>query len=107
MDAGRTSGGQCPGQATPDTGPALPVALCVALVLASLAAAVTRPARGAESPSGLILVSSQPAERGEILTLRSPALAAETKVRVLLPAGYSDDPDRTWPVLYLLHGGAG
>jgi S-formylglutathione hydrolase FrmB len=38
------------------------------------------------------------------LTLRTPALKADTHVRVLLPTGY--DPQRRYPVLYLLHGGA-
>ncbi len=34
----------------------------------------------------------------------TPALADETNVRVLLPDGYEADPDRRYPVLYLLHG---
>ena len=37
-------------------------------------------------------------------TLRTPALYDATRVRVLLPAGYAADPDRRYPVLYLLHG---
>jgi S-formylglutathione hydrolase FrmB len=40
------------------------------------------------------------------LTMRTPALAHDTKVRVLLPAGYARG-DRRYPVLYLLNGGAG
>jgi diacylglycerol O-acyltransferase / trehalose O-mycolyltransferase len=42
--------------------------------------------------------------RLEEWTLRTPALAGPTRVRVLLPAGYARDPARRYPVLYLLHG---
>ncbi len=38
------------------------------------------------------------------LTVRTPALAAETRVRILLPTGYAAAPRRRYPVLYLLHG---
>jgi S-formylglutathione hydrolase FrmB len=44
--------------------------------------------------------------RLEEWTLRTPALARPTRVRVLLPAGYRDEPRRRYPVLYLLHGAA-
>ena len=40
-------------------------------------------------------------------TLRTPALDVETRVRVLLPAGYGAHPERRYPVLYLLHGRGG
>ncbi len=40
------------------------------------------------------------------LTLSTSALAAPTRVRVLLPAGYAASR-RRYPVLYLLHGAAG
>jgi diacylglycerol O-acyltransferase / trehalose O-mycolyltransferase len=42
--------------------------------------------------------------RLEEWTLRTPALADPTRVRVLLPAGYRGDTTRRYPVLYLLHG---
>lgn len=38
------------------------------------------------------------------LGFTTPALPEETNVRVLLPDGYDAQPDRRWPVLYLLHG---
>ncbi len=41
------------------------------------------------------------------LTVRTPALASPTKVRVLLPAGYSSAARRRYPVVYLLHGAGG
>ena len=37
-------------------------------------------------------------------TLKTDALAEETKVRILLPNGYDASGDRRYPVLYLLHG---
>ncbi|MFN8105047.1 MAG: alpha/beta hydrolase-fold protein [Acidimicrobiia bacterium] len=81
------------------------VALCTAAVLAAIPASTTTAARAGEAPSGPTVVSTEPAPRGEILTLWSPALASETKVRVILPDTYADDTSRAWPVLYLLHGG--
>jgi S-formylglutathione hydrolase FrmB len=38
------------------------------------------------------------------LVVRSPALDAEVKIRLLLPVRYEAQPNRRWPVLYLLHG---
>jgi len=40
------------------------------------------------------------------LTMKTPAFANPTKVRVLLPSGYATSKNR-FPVLYLLNGGAG
>jgi S-formylglutathione hydrolase FrmB len=42
-------------------------------------------------------------ERTRDLTIESPSVG-EAKVRLLLPAGFDDDPEATHPVLYLLHG---
>ncbi|RJL34608.1 esterase family protein [Bailinhaonella thermotolerans] len=39
------------------------------------------------------------------LTIDSPALGGPGKVRLLLPRGWAKDARRTWPVLWLLHGG--
>ena len=44
------------------------------------------------------------ADRTEDLTISSPAVGDEVKVRLLLPASYKTDKARRWPVLYLLHG---
>ncbi|WP_295144742.1 alpha/beta hydrolase family protein [Saccharopolyspora sp.] len=38
------------------------------------------------------------------LLIYSPALGTSAPVRLLLPRGWKKHPDRTWPVLYLLHG---
>jgi S-formylglutathione hydrolase FrmB len=55
--------------------------------------------------SPLVLVADTPlSPRLHELTLRSPSLAADTRLRILLPAGYDAASDRRYPVLYLLHG---
>jgi diacylglycerol O-acyltransferase/trehalose O-mycolyltransferase len=41
------------------------------------------------------------------LTIDSPALDAESKVRLLVPPGWSATSHKRWPVLYLLHGCCG
>jgi S-formylglutathione hydrolase FrmB len=72
------------------------------IVVAALLA-VAAPA-GA-SGQGLELVSTKHlSPRLVELTLRTPALVGETRVRVLLPAGYDGTPDKRYPVLYLLNG---
>ncbi|MEU4834791.1 alpha/beta hydrolase family protein [Streptosporangium sp. NPDC023615] len=40
------------------------------------------------------------------LHISSPSIKATLPVRLLLPNGWAKDAGRTWPVLYLLHGGA-
>ena len=43
-------------------------------------------------------------ERVRDLTIQTPSLPEPVGVRLLLPAGFDSEPDRRWPVLYLLHG---
>jgi S-formylglutathione hydrolase FrmB len=74
------------------------VALIAALALAGRATA-------ADAPSIELLSSRQLDPRLVELTLSTPALAAPTHVRVLLPDGYGSDARHRYPVLYLLHGG--
>ena len=38
------------------------------------------------------------------LTIDSPAVGREVKVRLLLPARFQTTESQRWPVLYLLHG---
>jgi hypothetical protein len=45
----------------------------------------------------------QPLTIGETVTLE--ALGAERQVNIVLPIGYAEEPDRRWPVVYLLDGG--
>ncbi|MGI8329367.1 alpha/beta hydrolase [Actinomadura scrupuli] len=39
------------------------------------------------------------------VTMATDALGQDVRVRILQPTGYAADPQRTYPVLYLLHGG--
>jgi S-formylglutathione hydrolase FrmB len=80
---------------------ARPAALAAALG-AALAVGAAGPASAAPDPR--LLDTQQLSPRLQELTLRTPALAAPTHVRVLLPAGYRSHPKRRYPVLYLLHG---
>ncbi|OCC08058.1 alpha/beta hydrolase family protein [Streptomyces sp. PTY087I2] len=41
------------------------------------------------------------------LTVTTPQVAGDHKIRVFLPEGYAADTDRRWPVTYFLHGGGG
>ena len=85
--------------------------LCLAATLAAVAG-FTVPAASA-APSGPALEGADAISvvRSDRLNrrllefgLRTPALAEETNLRVLLPTGYRGHPGRRYPVLYLLHG---
>ncbi len=78
-----------------------------ALAVAALAAGT--PARADEpDPAGArqltVTRTAQVTPRLTEYGLTTPALASETNLRVLLPGGYADHPQRRYPVLYLLHG---
>ncbi len=76
----------------------------------SPAQAATCPATGTSSDDGssITCVTSPVAGDARLvdLTIHSTAMNADESVRLLLPTSYDTQPDRTWPVLYLLHGGA-
>jgi diacylglycerol O-acyltransferase / trehalose O-mycolyltransferase len=40
------------------------------------------------------------------LRIASEAVGRDVSVRILLPARYEQEPERRWPVLYLLHDAA-
>src|SRR4051812_3553471 len=73
------------------------------LLAALLSALIAAPAAQAIAPPKLIK-REQLDPRLQELTFSTPALASETHVRVLLPAGYKASAHRRYPVLYLLHG---
>ena len=75
---------------------ALVLALAVLAVCAAPAAAADHGIR--------VTTSRSLSARLTDLTMSTSALAAPTHVRVLVPAGYEADPQRRYPVLYLLHG---
>ena len=67
------------------------------------------PAATPASPSvtpGLarIVTTEEVADRQVDLTIDSPAVGSEVKVRLLLPKGYRKEESKALPVLYLLHG---
>jgi diacylglycerol O-acyltransferase / trehalose O-mycolyltransferase len=86
-------------------------AAAAAVVITSIALA-TAPHGGAAAAGlagtaadGAYVVSEQQVDSRTLdVTIYSPAVAADTTVRLLLPPGWSPIAARTWPVLYLLHG---
>ena len=65
----------------------------------------TSPSQSSSLSSAARIVSIRHvADRTEDLTISSPAVGDEVKVRLLLPTSYKTDKARRWPVLYLLHG---
>lgn len=66
------------------------------------------PTRAGKSPTSdraaTVVKTQHRAGRTVDLTIDSPALGREVMTRVLTPPGYEEEPDRSWPVLYLLHG---
>lgn len=77
------------------------------LRLLTLAAtlALAAPAAAAQDPQ--LIRSDDLSPRLQELTFKTSALAAPTKVRILLPAGYDPRGEHRYPVLYLLHGAGG
>jgi S-formylglutathione hydrolase FrmB len=77
----------------------------LALAAAGPAAADARAAK--KSPAAQVVDTKRIDDRLLELTVRTPALASDTRVRVLLPTGYGAERRRRYPVLYLLHGASG
>ena len=71
------------------------------------------PSRGLSSPGATLdtrvrVVSVETVdERTRDLLIETPSLPTPVGVRLLLPAGFETEPERRWPVLYLLHGAGG
>src|SRR3954463_7859415 len=67
---------------------------------------VTAVPRGRAADDGARVVrESWRTAREADLSIASPALGRTGLVRVLFPAGWSRSARRSWPVLWLLHGG--
>jgi S-formylglutathione hydrolase FrmB len=63
-------------------------------------------AGGAARADGATVVAEHWFDSREVdLTVHSPANNRDYPVRLLVPTGWSRTATRTWPVLYLLHGG--
>lgn len=88
--------------------------LTITAVAVTTMALVSAPGHGGAAKSGWpvtadpgakVVAETQIDERTIDLKLSSPALGGqEAMVRLLVPRGWSKTADRTWPVLYLLHG---
>ncbi|WP_416309490.1 alpha/beta hydrolase [Saccharopolyspora sp. NFXS83] len=90
-----------------------PVTWSVVVSTALLAGSVAAPPLAAERGSppsaavadgARVLQENRLDDRTVDLLIYSPALGTSAPVRLLLPEGWTRNPDRTWPVLYLLHG---
>ncbi|MGI8332248.1 alpha/beta hydrolase [Actinomadura scrupuli] len=79
----------------------------VAIMLAAFARAIPARAAAAVADDGSrVIGESMAAPRTLDLTIDSAAMDGAQKVRLLLPRGWSKTASRTWPVLWLLHGGS-
>jgi S-formylglutathione hydrolase FrmB len=93
--------------------PGLRALLALAVALTSFTAIAVAPSATADAPAftnadGITVVSSQQVdERLYALSVSTPALGRAVRVRILLPDGYTADPARRYPVLYLFHGTSG
>lgn len=68
-----------------------------------IAGAMAALALGAGAVAKAHTPQPQPLTIGETVTLE--ALGEERGVNIVLPIGYAEEPDRRWPVIYLLDGG--
>jgi diacylglycerol O-acyltransferase/trehalose O-mycolyltransferase len=76
------------------------------LLLAALLVAGFQVVTGASAAAAATVVGERWLDARTVdLTVRSPANGRDLPVRVLVPAGWSRTAARTWPVVYLLHGG--
>ncbi|MDI2030131.1 alpha/beta hydrolase family protein [Saccharopolyspora sp. TS4A08] len=76
----------------------------IALLLAVAAAPASAVPGPAADDGARVIRESRVDEREVDLEIASPALGGAAVVRLLLPTRWAERPDRTWPVLYLLHG---
>ncbi len=76
--------------------------------LAILLACLPGSARATTPQSAATVVSQTSVDARTLdLVVQSPALGRTANVRLVLPVGWSRTADRTWPMLWLLHGGGG
>jgi S-formylglutathione hydrolase FrmB len=82
------------------------IAVVMMMLLAFARAVPARAAGTAADDGATVTGESGVAPRTLDLTIDSPAMGGGQKVRLLLPPDWSRTVNRTWPVLWLLHGGA-
>ncbi|MFI0977467.1 alpha/beta hydrolase [Streptomyces sp. NPDC021093] len=76
------------------------------LVLATPAARADTPAPP-EMTDGFGLTRTAPitgTATNFVITVSTPQVSGEHRIRILLPAGYADNPTKRYPVFYFLHG---
>lgn len=80
--------------------------LAAGMLVALVASGVALAGGGTASAAAPSVVSEHWFDSREVdLSVYSPANNRDVPVRLLVPAGWSRTASRTWPVLYLLHGG--
>ncbi|MGW7414775.1 alpha/beta hydrolase [Streptomyces sp. NPDC054863] len=88
-------------------------ARAVAATLVAAFLVLTTPAAHADAPAPPELtdgfgLSQTAASAGSatnfVITVKTPQVSGEHRIRILLPAGYADNPTRRYPVFYFLHG---
>lgn len=72
-------------------------------VLAGGCAAPSEPSATAPNKAARVVSVNKIDDRTRDVVLDSPSVG-ETRVRLLVPAGFETNPNRRWPVLYLFHG---
>ncbi|HEV2086835.1 MAG TPA: alpha/beta hydrolase family protein [Cryptosporangiaceae bacterium] len=80
------------------------VAVVVAAVMAGCGGSGDTTTARPSKPSVRVVSVEKVDVRTRDLLIDSPAVGQDVTVRLLLPAGFEAQPDRRWPVLYLLHG---
>src|SRR4029453_2267183 len=83
---------------------AVAVALLPVLLAGCGTHASPRTKASSPRPAAHIVATTQISRRMWDVTVDSPAVGAQVRVRLLLPSASTDEPTRRWPVLYLLHG---
>ncbi|MFG3254841.1 alpha/beta hydrolase [Streptomyces sp. NPDC048172] len=92
----------------PRTWATLVLALSLALLLPEARTGAAEPPSAPPSERARVVAEERTGHRQVDLTLDSPALGREAKVRLLTPDGWETRrPGESWPVLYLLVGGDG
>ena len=82
-------------------------AVTLALLTVGMAACTSSQAPQAVGPPdrpARVVATQTLGPRVRDLTVDSPALGRSAKVRLLLPRRFQAQPNRRWPVLWLLHG---
>ncbi|TDC56012.1 esterase family protein [Actinomadura sp. KC345] len=77
----------------------------LALIVPLLPAASADRSTARASTGAEVVAETAVAPRTLDLTIDSPAMGRTEKARLLLPPGWSRNAGRTWPALWLLHGG--